>query len=50
MLKKGYDECSSDPRKFSNYGAMWLEIAKLDKVWMAAVKEVGSKLQRVSKL
>ena len=36
--------------EFSKYGAQWLEIVKLNKVWMAAVKEIASELKRVKKL
>ena len=45
-----YNEWGSDPWKFSDFGAIWLEVVKLNKVWMGAVTEIASELERVKKL
>jgi hypothetical protein len=48
--EKKYNGWGSDPWSFSKNGAMWLEVVKLNKVWMGALKEIASELQRVGEL
>jgi hypothetical protein len=48
--EKKYDEWGSDPWSFRKNGAIWLQVVKLNKVWMGALKEIASELQRVGEL
>ena len=44
--QRQYNEWGSDPWKFSDFGALWLEVVKLNNVWMGAVTEIASELER----
>ena len=45
-----YQTHGNTPWEFSEFGALWLEVVKLNKVWMGAVKEIASELKRVKVL
>lgn len=48
--ERAYHDWGMDPWTFADRGGIWLEVVKLNKVWMGAVKEIASELKRVEKL